>query len=195
MLKTIRTRVLELAATACLACGGLAAFCAGAEDVAPAPYRIQPGDLLMISVWKEPELQGEFLVRPDGGVSMPLAGDLQAAGRSTSALQQLIRERLHATVPNAAVTVTVKAINGNRIYVIGKVSRPGEFLLQRPMDVMQALALAGGPTTFADVDDIRILRRDDDGQTSIGFRYREVERGRALQQNVLLQGGDTVVVP
>lgn len=172
--------------------------CAGAiaaEPAAVTPYRIQPGDVLVISVWKETDLQGEYLVRPDGGVSMPLAGDLPAAGNSVAELQTIIKERLRTYVPNAAVTVTVKAINGNRIYVIGKVNRPGEFLLQRPMDVMQALALAGGPTTFADLDDIRILRRDGERQSSIGFKYSQIERGRALEQNVLLQGGDTVVVP
>jgi polysaccharide export outer membrane protein len=193
MLTTLRR------AAAWIACGFACwLLCAGAYaagTTAAAPYRIQPGDVLVISVWKEPDLQGEYLVRPDGGVSMPLAGDVAAAGNSVGDLQVLIKERLQTYVPNAAVTVTVKAINGNRIYVIGKVNRPGEFILQRPMDVMQALALAGGPTTFADVDDIRILRRDTDRQTSIGFKYSEVERGRRLEQNVLLQGGDTVVVP
>jgi polysaccharide export outer membrane protein len=176
-------------------CACLAMLPAFAAEVAPAPYRIQPGDVLVIAVWKEPEMQGEYLVRPDGGVSMVLAGDVMAAGRSVGELQEVIKERLQSFVPNAAVTVTVKAINGNRIYVIGKVNRPGEFLLQRPMDVMQALALAGGPTTFAALDDIRILRRDGEQQSSIPFRYGDVERGRALEQNIVLHGGDTVVVP
>ena len=92
--------------------------------------------------------------------------------------------------------VTVRALGGNRIYVVGKVNHPGEFPFSRPLDVMQSLSLAVGATSFADLNDIRILRRGDDGkQAMISFRYDEVSRGRHLEQNVLLQTGDTVVVP
>jgi polysaccharide biosynthesis/export protein len=159
-------------------------------------YRIQSGDLLVISVWKEPDLQMEVLVRPDGGLSFPLAGDQRAAGRTVDELRQALASRLKKFIPDPVVTVTVRQLGGNRVYVIGKVNRPGEFPFSRPLDVMQSLSLAGGATSFASVNDIRILRRDKNGrQISIEFRYEDVARGRNLEQNVLLESGDTVVVP
>jgi polysaccharide export outer membrane protein len=98
-------------------------------------------------------------------------------------------------IPDAVVTVSVKAPNGNRVFVIGKVNRPGDFPLLRPTDVMQALSLAGGATPYASTDKIRVLHRDGPHQTSIRFRYSQVAGGRNLEQNVLLQSGDTVIVP
>jgi polysaccharide biosynthesis/export protein len=166
------------------------------DATTPPSYRIQPGDLLVISVWKEPDLQMEVLVRPDGGLSFPLAGEQRAAGRTVEDLRKSIGERLKKFIPDPVVTVTVRQLGGNRVYVIGKVNRPGEFPFSRPLDVMQSLSLAGGATSFASVNDIRILRRAQDGrQVSISFRYEEVARGRNLEQNVLLESGDTVVVP
>jgi len=167
---------------------------AAAED-APVPYRIQPGDMLTISVWNEKDLQSDVMVRPDGGVSFPLSGDLPAAGGTVEDLRRAIAERLLKYISDPVVTVSVKSPTGNRIYVVGKVSHPGEFLLSRPMDVMQALALAGGTTPFADVNDIRVLRRDGERQIVLPFRYAAAERGRDLEKNILLQSGDTVVVP
>lgn len=162
----------------------------------PEPYRIQPGDVLMVSVWKEEALMAEVLVRPDGGMSFPLVGDVRASGRTVEQVREQVNERLSKFIPDPAVTIAVKQIGGNRVYVIGKVNRPGEFTFSRPLDVMQALSMAGGATSFAALDDIQILRRDDSGkQTSRRFRYSEVERGRSLDQNILLKSGDTVVVP
>lgn len=166
----------------------------GAEP--DAPYRIQPGDILVVSVWREPELQSEVTVRPDGWVSLPLAGDISAAGGSVEDLRKAIDGRLRAKyMPDPVVTVSVKAVAGSRIYVVGKVQNPGEFLLNRPIDVMQALALAGGATPFADVNDIRILRRSGERQIALRFRYGDTAAGKRLDQNILLQAGDTVVVP
>jgi polysaccharide biosynthesis/export protein len=162
---------------------------------APAPYRIQPGDVLTVSVWKETELQSEVIVRPDGGVSFALAGDMRAAGGTVEDLRRMIDERLRKYIPDPVVTVAVKAPAGNRIYVVGKVNKPGEFLLSRPMDVMQAIAVAGGTTPFADIDAIRILRRDGTRQVALRFQYSGAASGRMLDQNILLQSGDTVVVP
>lgn len=162
----------------------------------PEPYRIQPGDVLMVSVWKEEALMSEVLVRPDGGMSFPLVGDVRASGRSVDQLRELVNERLSKFIPDPSVTIAVKQIGGNRVYVLGKVNRPGEFTFSQPIDVMQALSLAGGATSFAALDDIQILRRDAAGkQTARRFRYSEVERGKQLDQNVLLKSGDTVVVP
>lgn len=158
-------------------------------------YKLQPGDMLQVVVWKETDLQSEVLIRPDGGISFALAGDMQAAGRTTDELRQELETRVRKLVPGAVVTVSVKAANGNRVFVIGKVNKPGDFALNRPIDVMQAISLAGGITPFASADRIRVLHREGANQNSIRFRYSEVAKGRNLAQNILLQSGDTVIVP
>ena len=171
---------------------------AWADDPAAATigYKLQPGDILSVDVWKEVDLKGdETLIRPDGGISFPLAGDLQAAGHTVSELTSMLETRIRKFVPDAVVTVSVKTANGNRVYVIGTVNHAGDFPLNRPIDVMQAISLAGGATPFADTNAIRVLRREGNRETAIAFRYRDVERGRKLEQNILLQSGDTVVVP
>ena len=158
-------------------------------------YKLRPGDILQVSVWKETDLQSEVLIRPDGGLSFALAGELLAAGRTVAELTTELETRIRKFIPDAVVTVAVKAAGGNRVYVIGKVNRPGDFPLIGPIDVMQALTLAGGATPFANTNGIRILRRDASHQTSISFRYGDIARGRKLEQNILLRNGDTVVVP
>lgn len=165
------------------------------ERIPRPPYRLQPGDIVAVSVWKEQDLQREVLVRPDGALTFPLAGEVNVDGRTVEELRIALVERLKRYVPDPVVTVSVKEIGGNRVYVLGKVARPGEFPFSSPVDVMQALSLAGGATPFAQVNDIVILRRDNGVQQSLHFRYGEVERGKNLQQNFLLQSGDTVVVP
>jgi polysaccharide biosynthesis/export protein len=160
-----------------------------------AGYLVQPGDTLAITVWKETELQGEALVRPDGGISFPLVGDIPAAGRTVAEIRKTVQERIAKFIPDPAVAVMVKKTDGSQIYVVGRVNRPGNFALVRPTDVMQALSLAGGATPFADVNDIRVLRREGDHQQAYRFRYDDVRRGRDLRQNILLRAGDTVVVP
>lgn len=183
-----------LGAVCLLMCGAVIA----AEQPVPASsseYRLRPGDLLAVSVWKETDLQGEVLIRPDGGMSFALAGEVQAAGHTVAELTSILQTKIRKYIPDAVVTVSVKAAVGNRIYVIGKVNKPGDFPLTGPIDVMQALSLAGGATPFADTNGIRILRRDGDRQVSIHFRYGDVEHGRKLDQNIVLQNGDTVVVP
>jgi len=159
-------------------------------------YRIQAGDILIVSVWKEPDLQTEVLVRSDGGLSFPLTGDIVAAGMTIESLRVEIARRLEQYVPDAAVTVALKVSGGNRIYVLGKVNRPGEYPFGKPIDVMQAISLAGGMTPYASQNSVHILRRKSAAELqSIPFRYSEVEQGQSLEQNILLRGGDTVVVP
>jgi polysaccharide export outer membrane protein len=169
-----------------------------ADDTLPGErpaYRIQSGDLLFVSVWKEEDLQKEILVRPDGGISFPLAGDMIAAGKSVQELQAELTEELSKLIPDLTVTVAVREILGNKIYVIGKVEEPGQFVVNPNVDVMQALSIAGGTTAFAALNDIRILRRVDSKQIALPFKYGEVEDGENLEQNIILQSGDTVVVP
>lgn len=169
---------------------------ASAQEVAAAAYEIQPGDMLRISVWKEPDLIQDVLVRPDGGISFPLAGDLPAAGTSVGDVQQLIVTRIEQYIPDPVVTVQILDIQGNTIYVLGKVNRPGAYVMNRPLDVTQALALAGGLAVFAVEDSISILRRSGaGGQNALLFDYTDVQDGRELGQNIMLMPGDVVVVP
>jgi polysaccharide export outer membrane protein len=158
-------------------------------------YRIEPGDILEVSVWKEDELQKQVLVRPDGGMSYPLVGNIQAAGKSVPELQTIITERLEKYIPDPVVTVAMQKLDGNKIYVIGQVARPGEFIANRYMDVTQALSLAGGMTPYASENKIIVLRRENGKQRSIPYRYGDIEKGDDLDQNILLQSGDVVVVP
>jgi len=135
------------------------------------------------------------LVRPDGKISFPLAGDVQAAGNSVAQVRDLLTERLEKLIPDAVVSVTILQINGNKVFVIGQVYKPGEINANPYLDVMQALSIAGGANAFADVNNIAILRRTNNGQISIPFDYSDVSEGEELEQNIILQAGDVVVVP
>jgi polysaccharide export outer membrane protein len=180
-----------------LAAGG---FCilsvfAHAEEL-DSYYQVQPGDVLQVSVWKEADLQREVLVQPDGRFSFPLAGIIDVRGKSVVQLKKEIEERLGALISDPVATVSVSQISGNKVYIIGQVNKPGEFVMSRRLDVAQALSMAGGMTTFADSDDIRILRRNGKGeQTAIRFDYGDIENGSKLSQNIILQGGDLIIVP
>jgi polysaccharide export outer membrane protein len=158
-------------------------------------YEVQPGDRLEISVWNEPDLQREVLVAPDGGISFPLAGEMSAVGKSVAELRQELTEKLSRLIAEPLVTVTVSEILGNKIYVLGQVTRPGEFVVNPRVDVMQALSMAGGTTPFAALNDIMILRRRGGEQVAIRFRYSDVATGKSLDQNIILESGDVVVVP
>lgn len=163
-------------------------------SVAPR-YDVQPSDLLQVSVWKEPDLTQQVLVRPDGGFSFPLAGEISAVGKTVEDLRRELVERLARYIPDLVVTVAVLEIRGNKIYVIGQVNDPGEFIVNPRVDVMQALSLAGGTTAFASPSEIFVLRRDGSQQRRMPFNFDAVLRGRDLEQNVLLRSGDVVVVP
>ena len=165
------------------------------DDSSRSGYIVKPGDTLLISVWKEEDLQQEVLIRPDGGFSFPLAGDMSAAGKDVDMISREVSARLERYIPDLVVTVAVTAINGNKIYVLGQVNNPGTFVMNPRIDVMQALSMAGGTTAFAELNDIKILRRTANGQTVLPFRYNDVARGRNVEQNIMLNSGDVVVVP
>jgi polysaccharide export outer membrane protein len=170
---------------------------AQAQESAPGTgYLVRSGDVLQVSVWKEPELTRELLVRPDGGFSFPLAGQVRAQGRVVEDIEREIKARIERYIPEPVVTVAVLKTQGNKVHVVGKVNRPGEYVMSSETDVMQALSMAGGTNSFAALNDIMILRRQPDGaQMAIPFRYGDVEDGENLEQNILLQSGDVVVVP
>jgi polysaccharide export outer membrane protein len=169
---------------------------ANAAPPADAAYTVKPGDTLLVSVWKEPDLQGPVLVRPDGAFSFPLAGQMDARNKTVAELQQELTTKLKKFISDPVVTVSIQEIKGNKVYVIGQVQKPGDFIVNPRVDVMQALSMAGGTTPFAALGDIMILRRNDTGQQqAMPFKYTEVVRGRNLAQNIMLQAGDVVVVP
>jgi polysaccharide export outer membrane protein len=158
-------------------------------------YMIQPGDILEVSVWREEYLEREVTVQPDGRISFPLVGVVNAAGSTVEDVKQRVAGRLAQFIADPVVTVSIKEIRGNLIYILGQVQNPGQFIMNPQIDVMQALALAGGTTPFAELNDIRILRRSGNRQTLIDFRYGDIARGRNLQQNIVLQSGDVIIVP
>jgi len=168
-----------------------------ADDANPEPdaYLIQAGDILEISVWREETLLRTVLVRPDGGLSFPLVGDIQAAGHSVEQLRQIVTERLTRYIPDPVVTIAIQSLTGNKIYVIGKVARPGEFIANQRMDVVQALSVSGGMTPFAAQNKVKILRRTNGVLEAIPFRYGDIEKGENLEQDIILKGGDVVLVP
>ena len=201
-----RLLVASLLAGPCLL-GALVAFAQVPADAKPAPvssqvqgvdpstYRVGAEDVLEISVWREDTLKKEVLVRPDGGVSYPLIGDVHAAGKTVLEIRDEVAKRLQKFIADPAVSVTILKTGSQRVYVIGKVNKPGEFPLGRYVDVLQALSMAGGLTPFADGNDIRVMRREGDRQTSFPFEYGRVVRGQKLEQNIPLKAGDVVVVP
>jgi polysaccharide biosynthesis/export protein len=186
--------ILSLAAV--VAAGGLAT----AQDVATqaalmsaAPgYTIGPSDILQIIVWKEPDLTRDVTVRFDGMITVPLLGDLQAAGRTPGQMADSLAEGLKQYIEAPRVTVGVSQTNSARFYVIGQVTKSGEFLLSGHTTVLQGLALAGGFRDFAKTENIVIVRRD---QTVVPVNYKRIADGRDVSQNLLLQPEDTIVVP
>lgn len=170
-------------------CGGTV------EAQSRSDYRLQPGDEIEVSVWGEEELQRIVLIRPDGKFAFPLAGEVDASNRTPAEVQAELTSRLLDYIPEAVVTVSVTGIEGNRIYVIGQVQRPGSFVMNPSIDVLQALSLAGGTTAFAAVNDIVIIRGSGQDQRVYKFEYKEVIRGKNLEQNIQLRSGDVVVVP
>jgi len=158
-------------------------------------YRLGPEDLLEISVWKEEGLKKETVVRPDGAFSFPLIGDVQAAGRTVAEVREEIGKRLARYIPEPTVSVLVMRVASNKVYVIGRVNKPGDFAVGRYVDVLQALALAGGLTPFADEHNIKVIRKQDGKDVVLLFDFSAVSRGENLEQNIRLQGGDVIVVP
>jgi len=158
-------------------------------------YGVNPGDLLEISVWKEVDLQKQVVVRPDGYFSFPLTGDIRAEGRTVEDVRREVASRVARFVPDPVVSVAIMEPRGSKVYVIGQVNRPGEFPINRFVDIVQALSMAGGTTPFAQLDNIKILRREGNTQLAIPFAYSDIAAGRRLQQNIVLKPGDTVLVP
>jgi len=182
-------------ATALLHVGQQAQGAESARADSGQEYRVGPEDVLEVSVWREEGLQREVLVRPDGGISFPLAGDIQVAGLTVSEVQQRLTSNIRRYIPDAVVTVSVRQVHGYRIYVLGKVNAPGPYAVGRYLDVIQALTLAGGLTPFASESGIKVIRRTGAENQVFDFDYSAIKKGKDLSQNILLRSGDVVVVP
>jgi polysaccharide export outer membrane protein len=158
-------------------------------------YHIGPGDVIEISVWKDPDLSRNLIVPPDGIISFPLIGSINVTHLAIPELRSIVTKKLAEYIPDATVTVMLIEINSLKAYVIGKVGKPGEFFINQETTVMQLLAKAGGLNPFASDGNIKILRQKDNKIIKIPFDYGEVEKGKNLEQNIILQPGDVVVVP
>ena len=174
-----------------------------AEDAMPASlvsqlepgYRLGAEDVLLVSVWKDEQLTREVVVRPDGMFSFPLVGDIQAENQTVEDIRGELVKRLTKYIPNPNVSVAVTKVASYKVYVVGRVNKPGEYVIGHYTDVLQALSLAGGLTPFAGENEIKVMRRVRGGQQAIPFRYGDIRKGRDLEQNILLQRGDVVMVP
>ncbi len=160
-----------------------------------ASYLIGPEDVLEISVWKDPELTKQVIVRPDGRISFPLIGEVEAGGHTVKSLEDKLKKKISEYIPDAMLTVIVIQVNSIKVYVVGKVARPGEYRIGCAINIMQALSLAGGLSAFADANSILILRSEKGSQNKIPFNYKEVKKGKKLEQNIILKTGDVIVVP
>lgn len=159
-------------------------------------FVLNSGDVLEISVWGDDVLQRKVLVRPDGKISFPLVGDIQAAGLSVDDLRAGLEDKISEYIHGAPVTVMLAEARSSRVSVLGKVQKPGIFPMDGPMYVLQALAMAGGVTPFASSKSVRIIRVDNEGnQHALPFNYDRVMDGKSLEQNILLEPGDVVLVP
>lgn len=159
--------------------------------VDPKTYVIGAEDILMIRVWREPELSGPVGVRPDGKISLPLIGDVQAGGVTPEKLAESITDGFSKYVTNPEVMVSVASVNSKKYFISGEVLRPGSYPLVVPTTILEAVAIAGGFREYANKKKILILR----GPKRFYFNYNEVVRGKDMTQNMLLESGDHIIVP
>lgn len=158
-------------------------------------YLLNAGDVLDISVWNEEALEKTVLVLPDGMVSFPLAGELQAKGKSVLQLEQALKAILAEFLADPVVTVVVASVSGNTVHILGKVQTPGSFVMSQNLNVMQALSLAGGLSPYAEENNIIVLRQQGSKQAVIRVRYADIKEGGDISTNIMLNSGDVIVIP
>ncbi len=168
---------------------------AAAGPQLPSGYVIGPEDVLSVVFWRDKEMGGDVVVRPDGKISLPLLNDIQAAGYTPDQLREQIEKGAAKFVADPNATVIVKEINSRKVFITGNVGKPGIYPLTGDMTVLQFIAVAGGLLEYADSKNIGVLRDENGKERRLTFNYRDVARGRNAQQNILLRPGDTVVVP
>lgn len=183
-----------------LLCANFGAVAAHAADTPPndkeLEYIIGSGDVLEILTWKEPDFsREEVLVRVDGNISFPLLNDVRAAGKTPVQLKGDLEHQLKAYIENPVVTVNVRQPNSQRVYILGEVVRTGEYNLMKRLRVLQAFALAGGFTEWASKDEILVLRQEGGSEKIIRIDYKNIIRGKDINQNIVLKADDTIIVP
>lgn len=163
------------------------------QPVDPNKYIIGAEDVLYVQVWREPDFTRPVAVRPDGKITMPLIGEIQAAGETPMQLTKTLTEKLGNYVNRPDVTVTVQEVRSKKYYIDGGVNKPGEYALVTPTRVLEALSKAGGFTEFANRRKIKILRNE--GKQTFKFNYNQVAKGKHLEQNIFIENGDHIIVP
>lgn len=158
-------------------------------------YIIGPGDVLFISIWKDDAMTKQVTVLPDGMISFPLIGEVAAAGKTVTGLQKDLYKKIGHYVPDPDLSVEVQQVNSMLVYVIGRVNHPGRFAMNAKINVLQALAMAGGLNPFAKRNKIRIFRQAGENTKRFEFRYDDVSDGQNINQNIMLKRGDVIVVP
>ncbi len=158
-------------------------------------YIIGPGDVLDISVWKDESMSKLVTVLPDGKISLPLIGDILAEGKTVTALRVELNKKIEKYVPEPNLSLVVAQVNSMLIYILGRVNHPGRFVLNSNINVLQALAMAGGLNPFAKKNKIVIFRKKKENNTIFNFRYNDVINGKNLKQNIIMKRGDIIVIP
>ena len=170
------------------------------QSVPPTEFLIGPEDVLVVTVWRNQELSKEVIVRPDGKISLPLIGDIAAAGLTAQALSKRIADALAEFMSTPTVSVQVKEINSYHIFVVGEVGKPGKIVLKSFTSVLQGISYAGGFTTFASRNNVHVVRMVKNGQgemkqVMIPVPYQDIVQGKNLEANFILKAGDVIVVP
>jgi len=192
-MKTVR---FKWAITALIVLMSATVWAADEAPVSPVKaYLIGAGDILDISVWKNLDLTRQVVVLPDGKITFPLIGELQAAGKTVASLHKELEIKLNRYVPDVSLSMMVAQVNSMLIYVIGRANNPGRFVLNTNANVLQALAMAGGLNPFAKRGKIKIFREEGAETKTFSFDFDEVAKGEALEQNIRLHRGDVIVVP
>ena len=163
--------------------------------VVPADYVVGAEDVLGIMFWRDKDMSGDAVVRPDGKISLPLLNDVDVAGLTPEQVRERLTEAARKFVEDPSATVIVKQIKSRKVFITGNVYRPGPFPLLRETTVLQLIALAGGLQEFAKASDIVVVRMEGSRQVSYPFNYDNMKNGKNLAQNILLKPGDTVIVP
>jgi polysaccharide export outer membrane protein len=168
--------------------------------VPPTEFLIGPEDVLVVTVWRNQELSKEVIVGPDGKISLPLLGDIMAAGLTAQALSKQVADKLVDFMSTPTVSVQVKEINSYHIFAVGEVGKPGKIVLKSFTSVLQGISYAGGFTTFASRNNVHVLRNIKNGQgetkqVMIPVPYQDILRGKNLEANIILKAGDVIVVP
>ena len=177
------------------ALGSLLPALAQEESQSPNDFHIGVSDVLTISVWKNPELSAQVPVRPDGKIALPLVGEVQAAGLTPDQLRQDLNGQFASFVTAPTISVVVNQINSMKVFIVGEVRSPGSYDIIQPTRLMQALAMAGGLSEYADKSDVLVLRQAGSTENRIIVSVKGITNGKKLADNILLEPGDTIVVP